>query len=123
MNTEPNLINYFKVFINSITLVPKPVPRFIFKIFNIFIQNFKSFYMSFSKIHYMNIISNACAIRSFPIITKYFYFFNFPKATFVIKGNILFGMPLGSSPMRLEGCAPIGLKYLRFIIFHFLGEL
>ena len=35
-----------------------------------------------------------------------------------IKGKILFGIPLGDSPISPEACAPIGLKYLKFAIFH-----
>ena len=32
----------------------------------------------------------------------------------------LFGIPIGSSPINPEGCAPIGLKYLRLIMCQFL---
>jgi len=32
------------------------------------------------------------------------------------------GTPLGNSPIRAEGCAPIGLKYLNEIALMFLSE-
>ena len=32
-------------------------------------------------------------------------------------------MPLGNSPMRAEGCAPIGLKYLKEIAFKFISDI
>ena len=43
-------------------------------------------------------------------------------ATLFIKGKILLGFPLGSSPNKPDGCAPIGLKYLRDAIFQLFKE-
>ena len=38
-------------------------------------------------------------------------------------GNKLLGIPTGSSPIKPEECAPMGLKYLRFATRQFLEEL
>ena len=44
-------------------------------------------------------------------------------ATWLRIGKILFGFPNGSSPIKPDSCAPIGLKYLKLAIFHELDEL
>ena len=36
-------------------------------------------------------------------------------------GKILAGIPLGSSPIIPEGCAPMGLKYLKLAMRHLFG--
>jgi hypothetical protein len=41
-------------------------------------------------------------------------------AVWVIKGIKFSGFPIGSSPISIDGCAPIGLKYLKEIDFIFL---
>ena len=40
-----------------------------------------------------------------------------------MAGKILLGLPTGHSPIKPEVCAPIGLKYLKFIILHLSGLL
>ena len=45
---------------------------------------------------------------------------NSPLATFIILGNKLLALPLLSSPIIPLGCAPTGLKYLRFAILQIL---
>jgi hypothetical protein len=39
-----------------------------------------------------------------------------PAAVCVIKGTKLVGIPNGNSPISPEGCAPMGLKYLKMAI-------
>ena len=46
-----------------------------------------------------------------------------PLATFETYGNKLAGIPLGSSPIRPDEWAPIGLKYLRIAISNVLSDL
>ena len=38
-------------------------------------------------------------------------------------GTRFSGIPIGSSPIRDVGCAPIGLKYLREILLHELSPI
>ena len=46
-----------------------------------------------------------------------------PMAVLIINGKILLGFPLGSSPIKPELWAPIGLKYLKEANFKLFLEV
>ena len=65
--------------------------------------------MPLGQIDDVDIIADAGAVGRVVVIAED-SFSRRPMATCVIYGIRLFGMPFGFSPIRPDGCAPMGLK-------------
>ena len=69
----------------------------------------------------MNIISIPVP-SGYPNFSENFNFWISLQATFISFGKILLGTPNGFSPISPDGCAPIGLKYLKLAIRQEIGS-
>ncbi len=60
---------------------------------------FNSLNVTDCKVNNVDIVTNACTVRSRVIVTEYVNFSSLPTATYAMYGSKLFGIPLGSSPI------------------------
>ena len=86
------------------------VEYFVFPLILVFDQTGNSRDMGLGKVYDIYIVTQAGPVRGVIVVPKMLRHSRIPAAVCVMKGTRLLGTPRGSSPIRADGCAPIGLK-------------